>query len=490
MHNLGGPHIVKKKTGTFEVSDDAASSGDKLRLLPGVARLLDSACVLASGYATYFALVFYSYRTAEIYQAAILIIWLLIISMFSIGGLYGLPSIVSVGRVIGKLLIGIVTAFLLMLAAAFSIKISEEVSRLWVFVFFATSVFSVFAVRGALSYALSLMENRQILAQTISYFGDNSYVQKLRPYVENSESRFLVIRSCVTDNFIRPDQSIDRDLLEKQLTGFVRQLRVTPVDDVIIALPWSATDEISKVIDALRELPVNVHLGTDLAGLSLPLRPPQDALQGAPIHEVIGRPLSGWDLVWKSMQDYIIGAMLIIILAPFLLIIALLIRIDSPGPAIFKQKRYGFNNKIFEIYKFRTMRIAEVPDGKTVQAVPDDARVTKLGKFLRRTSIDELPQLFNVMNGSMSLVGPRPHAVDHNEEYAKIIRGYFARHRVKPGITGLAQVKGFRGLTDTLDKMQNRVKYDIIYTENSSLLLDLRILAKTAFVGFGGKNAF
>ena len=135
-------------------------------------------------------------------------------------------------------------------------------------------------------------------------------------------------------------------------------------------------------------------------------------------------------------------------------LIALAIKLDGPGPLLFKQKRFGFNNKVFEIYKFRTMRCAPEPEGKTVQAKPSDPRITRIGKFLRRSSLDELPQLFNVLNGTMSLVGPRPHAVDHNEEYAQKIRGYFARHRVKPGMTGWAQVNGFRGETDTPDKME------------------------------------
>ena len=481
---------MKEEFASLGVPREAAPSGDLLRLLPGLARIIDSFSVVASGFATFHLLVFYSYKTVETYYAAILVIWLLVLSLFSIGGLYGLPALVSVSRVSGKLAIGVVTAFLLMLAAAFSLKVSEDVSRLWVMAFLGSTLVGVLLTRGLLAFMLSQLEAKQVLAQTIAYFGDSTYIDRLRKHVESSDSRFLVVRSCVAVNLLRPDNSIDQELLGVQLDSFMREIRSAPVDDVIISLPWSASLELIKIVETLRELPVNVHLGADVAGLSLPLRPPRDALEGAPVHEVIGRPLSGWDLVWKTAEDYLLGSILLVIVSPLLAIVALLIKLDSPGPAIFRQKRYGFNNQIFEIYKFRTMRVDETTPGTTQQAVQGDARVTRIGKFLRRSSLDELPQLFNVISGSMSLVGPRPHAVDHNEEYAKIIRGYFARHRVKPGITGLAQVKGYRGLTDTLEKMQNRVKYDVIYTENCSLLLDLRILAKTVVVCFWGRNAF
>jgi lipopolysaccharide/colanic/teichoic acid biosynthesis glycosyltransferase len=180
-----------------------------------------------------------------------------------------------------------------------------------------------------------------------------------------------------------------------------------------------------------------------------------------------------------------------VLLSPLLLLTGLLVKLTSPGPVLFRQRRLGFNNRIFDIYKFRSMTHHKNANEteKTVQAQVGDSRITPLGQFLRKTSVDELPQLFNVLNGTMSLVGPRPHAVDHNEDYSKQIRGYFARHKVRPGITGLAQIKGYRGLTDTVEKMENRVKYDIEYVETWSPVLDLKILALTPFAVVSGKNA-
>ena len=173
-----------------------------------------------------------------------------------------------------------------------------------------------------------------------------------------------------------------------------------------------------------------------------------------------------------------------------MLLIGIVIRLDSPGPIFFRQKRLGFNNQTFWIYKFRTMHVGDGPETNTVQAKRDDPRVTRIGRFLRRSSLDELPQIFNVLAGNMSLVGPRPHAVDHNAEYAQKICGYFSRHRVKPGITGYAQVNGLRGETDTTSKMEDRVRHDVYYTENWSLSFDLRILLKTVVVLFFSKNAY
>jgi putative colanic acid biosynthesis UDP-glucose lipid carrier transferase len=200
--------------------------------------------------------------------------------------------------------------------------------------------------------------------------------------------------------------------------------------------------------------------------------------------------MSGWGVAIKAAEDYLLGAFLLAAAIVPMAIIALLVRLDSPGPILFQQRRYGFNNRAFWIYKFRTMRVELNSGEKTIQATQSDPRVTRIGRLLRRTSLDELPQLFNVLGGTMSLVGPRPHAVDHNEEYGRKIRGYFARHRVKPGITGFAQVNGLRGETRDPERMAERVRHDVYYAENWSFLFDIRILAQTLFVIILGRNAY
>jgi len=205
--------------------------------------------------------------------------------------------------------------------------------------------------------------------------------------------------------------------------------------------------------------------------------------------EVVQRPISGWSQLLKIIEDYSIATVALILLSPLMLLVAAAIKLDSKGPVFFKQKRLGFNNQEFAIYKFRSMYVHEPPAGRTEQAKEGDPRITRVGAFIRRTSIDALPQIFNVLNGTMSLVGPRPHALDHNEEFGRFVRGYFARHKVKPGITGWAQANGFRGETDTIDKIEGRVERDIYYAENWSLLFDIRIILMTALVVIFQKTA-
>jgi exopolysaccharide biosynthesis polyprenyl glycosylphosphotransferase len=191
----------------------------------------------------------------------------------------------------------------------------------------------------------------------------------------------------------------------------------------------------------------------------------------------------------KLALDYVVGSICLVLLAPLMLAIAIAIRIESRGPALFRQRRHGYNHDIIDVYKFRTMHVVENGD-RIEQARKNDSRVTRLGKFLRRTSLDELPQLFNVLKGQMSLVGPRPHAVAHNEYYGDLLERYSNRHRVKPGMTGWAQIRGFRGPTEDPEKMRRRVEHDLHYIENWSVGLDLKILALTPFVGFINRNAF
>jgi Undecaprenyl-phosphate glucose phosphotransferase len=235
---------------------------------------------------------------------------------------------------------------------------------------------------------------------------------------------------------------------------------------------------------------VNVYLTTDLIGFELAFRPVMGTFSELPMFEVVPKPLSGWSSVLKALEDYLVAGILVVMLLPLFAIIALLIKLESAGPVFFVQKRLGFNNEEFSIYKFRSMRHNQTDETVVRQARRGDPRVTRVGRIIRATSLDELPQLFNVLNGTMSLVGPRPHAVSHNEEYGRQIRGYFARHKVKPGITGWAQVNGLRGETDTIEKMEARIRHDIYYADNWSLLFDLRILVMTAALVLFQKSAY
>jgi len=314
-------------------------------------------------------------------------------------------------------------------------------------------------------------------------------ISQFMQFAETADNEFLNVVAVFVEPGERAENSKFNSLVRGDFESLVSFVRTDSADDIILAMPWSEVARIQTLLSDLREIPINILLGADLAGYKLHMGQPPSYFESTPLFQLAGKPLSGWDVVIKTIMDYAIALLLLALLSPLLLLTAILIKLDSPGPILFRQQRLGFNNRVFDIYKFRSMTHNATPDAKTVQAQAGDARITRLGRFIRKSSIDELPQLLNVLNGSMSLVGPRPHAVDHNEDYARKIRGYFARHRVKPGITGLAQIKGYRGLTDTLDKMEQRVKYDLEYTETWSPLLDVKILLLTPFAVLGGKNA-
>jgi len=375
------------------------------------------------------------------------------------------------------------------LAAAFSIKISEAYSRVWIAAFFACCIVSLLLERTALSWLIWKLGENDLVARNVAIIGVDAQSSQLLGFLGKSKPAFLNI----TGVYIVGERGGSFDPkypIRGNLDDLILSIRNNNVDDVIVAIPWSENRRIAGVIEKLRELPTNVLLSADLAGFNFPMSPPPSYFESLPLYQVVGKPLSGWDVIIKSLEDYVLGTALLILLAPFLLAVALLIKLDSKGPVLFRQKRLGFNNQNFDIFKFRTMLNSEQPEEKTIQARLNDPRVTRIGRFLRKWSIDELPQLLNVLNGTMSLVGPRPHAIDHNTEYSQKIRGYFSRHRVKPGITGLAQVKGFRGQTDTLEKMEGRVRYDVQYAETWSPTLDLKILILTPFTVIWGKNAF
>lgn len=277
-----------------------------------------------------------------------------------------------------------------------------------------------------------------------------------------------------------------------RLTDLLRDARDLRPDAVLIALPWSQPDRIAETCMRLRELPVDVRLAPDLACYDLAMAAPR-AFAGRSALEVWGRPLRDWRGVIKRAEDIVIGCGLVVLFAPVMALSALAIRLDSKGPVLLRQRRYGFGNTPIMIFKFRTMYADRGDVTGRVATIPGDPRVTRVGRFLRRSSLDELPQLFNVILGSMSLVGPRAHPVEMQvggRYYHDIVSHYAARHRMKPGITGLAQINGYRGLVDTVEKAQRRLDYDLHYVEHWSLAMDIRILFATVFRGFTSDNAF
>ena len=259
-------------------------------------------------------------------------------------------------------------------------------------------------------------------------------------------------------------------------------------DAIYLMVPWSATATIERCADTFLALPVEIHLGPEqilhkFEEVELSRLGPLASLQ------ITRVALSRLEIVQKRLFDLFFAAVGLIALTPLLVAIAILVKLDSPGPVFFVQRRYGFNQQPFRIIKFRTMRTLD--DGDVIaQARPGDPRLTKVGRWLRRWNLDEIPQLFNVLTGDMSLVGPRPHALSHDQDFVRRIALYARRHNVKPGITGWAQIHGWRGETDTDEKMRKRVEYDLFYVDNWSLWLDLTILLRTVLTPAAYKNAY
>ena len=426
----------------------------------------------------------------ELYPAAISFVWLVSLFLFHYGGLYDFSAIMSPLTNLVGLMIACGTAFLMLLAVAFATKVSSDFSRVWMFSYGVLSFSAIFIIRTIGYLTIRHLANIGVFARNVLIVGGGKQAEKLLELMAKERPRFNHVAGVFDDRLERVGPNVGMAPVLGNLNDLVEYVRSHRVDDIIVTLPWNADERLVSIIGRLRELPANIHLGSDLVGFRFPYRPSPNHFVRAPMMEVVKLPLTGWNIGLKSLEDRVLGLILLILFSPILALTALAIRLESKGPVLFRQQRYGYNNQVFEIYKFRSMYHDRPPEESTPQATRDDPRITKVGGFIRRTSLDELPQLFNVVSGTMSLVGPRPHAVDHNVEYAALIHGYFARHRVKPGITGWAQVNGLRGETDTLEKMEARVRYDTYYAENWSLMFDLQILIKTAFVGFFNRNAY
>jgi Undecaprenyl-phosphate glucose phosphotransferase len=457
-------------------------------VIPGLIATLDSIVILASAFIAYAVVVGDFIEDASYYAAAICFVWLATLMLMNFAGLYLFEPIMRPLAIADKVIIAFGTTFLFLLAAAFSLKISDEYSRTWVASFAISACTATLLFRLLASRILGRLARMRVFSRNVVIVGMGEQARKLVAHIQKANPRFVSVLGIFAESSQGSDEEPYPTLGGiKDLDAFIRNYQV---DDVIISMPWSDDDGIMAMVVKLREFAVNVYLGSDLIGFRLPFRPPPDHFGEIQIVEVMGRPLAGWGIVRKAAIDYLLGAFLTVIALPLMMLIAILIKLESKGPALFRQERYGFSNRVFHIYKFRTMRHSEAAERVTIQATRNDPRVTRIGRFLRRTSLDELPQLFNVLNGTMSLVGPRPHAVDHNEAYAKMIRSYFARHRVKPGITGWAQVNGFRGEIKSIEDMELRVQYDIHYAENWTLLFDLKVLVMTFFICLTGRNAY
>ncbi|TWI56595.1 putative colanic acid biosynthesis UDP-glucose lipid carrier transferase [Pseudomonas duriflava] len=286
--------------------------------------------------------------------------------------------------------------------------------------------------------------------------------------------------------------TIDQGARDFAIRGDFQQLiedaRAGYIDKVYITLNMSYEAQIKWLVQELSDTTTSVYIIPDVFMFHL-LHARSESIDGLPSISIFDTPMDGASLIVKRIEDIVLASIILAMISIPMLIIAIGIKLTSPGPVFFKQKRYGMDGKPIEVWKFRSMKVMENGE-KVTQATKNDQRITPFGSFLRRTSLDELPQFINVLRGEMSIVGPRPHAVAHNEQYRKLVQGYMLRHKVKPGITGWAQVNGWRGETDTLDKMQKRIEFDLDYIHHWSFWWDVKIICLTLVKGFINKNAY
>lgn len=389
-----------------------------------------------------------------------------------------------------RIVCAIVCAFTVAFGLAVPFGINEAGFWLW---------YAVWAIIGATLIMINRLLARSILRRMadngafdrrIAIYGSGALADRLSSILSSNVDGVTLVG--VFDERRTKDRgtSANAPATVSSLDHLVAKSRAGEIDQIIIALPADAGHRANDIARRLEPLSPSLHVCTHIED---DLVDPGRALSVSRIGtigllDINRKPLGDWGVIVKAVEDFVLGAIALVLFLPVMALIAIAIKLDSRGPALFRQRRHGLNRRVIEVLKFRTMHVQE--NGHEVrQATRGDPRVTRVGRFLRSTSLDELPQLFNVLRGEMSLVGPRPHALVHDDHYGEMLERYANRHRVKPGMTGLAQVEGYRGPTETDEMMKGRVERDLHYIDNWSLWLDLHIMAKTVVLGFRHKNA-
>jgi Undecaprenyl-phosphate glucose phosphotransferase len=386
------------------------------------------------------------------------------------------------------------TGFLVFATAALVIALASDtlsgLPRGWMAACLGVSFLLTSISRVLLVRKIRLLERDGALTETIAVVGAGALADRLIRHLHETRRSAVEILGVYDD----APAGGGATRAAGTIADLIGLAKTRTIDWIVLTLPGTAEDTLPAVVQRLEALAVPVGLCPENVGLELPWRNVDYVGDGVPVMLLADRPIRRLNAVIKSLEDIVLGGLITIMLLPVLAIAALAIKIDSRGPVIFKQRRHTFNNREFEVYKFRTMRWAPAAaSGELKQTARNDDRITRVGRFLRASSIDELPQLFNVLQGDMSLVGPRPHAVNMRTENRlgwEITDEYAHRHRVKPGMTGWSQVNGYRGATDTVAQLRRRVELDLYYVENWSLAFDLRILALTVREVLKGTNAY
>ncbi len=463
-------------------------------LVTGFARLGEFCLAALTGIVIYLVYVFPTEGTSWPYLAPLLGGSALTVLIIQLLDGYTVPALRSAIYQLGRVLGAWTLVFAFFTSIAFLAKVGDQFSRVWFTTWYVTGFGCLIAFRIGMARVVRHWTEQGLLERRAVIVGGGKPAEELILALEAQPDSDIRICGIFDD---RADERSPAVVAGYSKLGSVAELvefgRVARIDLLIVSLPITAENRLLQLLKKLWVLPVDIRLSAHTNKLRF--RPRTYSFVGKlPFFDVVDKPIANWDFVAKTLVDRALGGLILLCALPVMALVALAIKLDSRGPVLFKQKRYGFNNELIEVYKFRSMYVDQTDASAAKLVTRNDPRVTRVGQFIRKTSLDELPQLFNVViRGNLSLVGPRPHALQakaHNRLYGEVVDGYFARHRVKPGITGWAQINGWRGETDTEEKLQHRVEHDLYYIENWSVLFDLAIIFLTPFRLFSTEHAY
>ena len=462
-------------------------------MVSGVLRLVEFALLFLSGVTVYCIYEgFFTYLAWQ-YPLAMAGASFLAVILLELSDCYQVSALMRPLTNFGRILLIWAGTFALMALGAFLLKISGDYSRLLFGIWFVVGFVLIFSLRLVMSKLIRRWARNGRMERRAVIVGGGKAAEQLIRSVE--QQPYNDIRICgIFDD--RDDRRSPPLVAGYPKLGTISELiefaRIARIDMLIVSLPITAELRVLQLLKKLWVLPVDIRLSAHSNALQF--RPRSYSYIGSvPMLDIFDKPINDWDSVAKRAFDIVFSVIGIVAFSPVMLAAAIAIKLDSKGPVLFKQKRHGFNNEVIEVYKFRSMYIDQSDPSAKKTVTRNDPRVTRVGRFIRRTSIDELPQFFNSLFGSLSLVGPRPHAIaaqSHNLLYNEVVDGYFARHKVKPGVTGWAQINGWRGEMDTNEKIRKRTEYDLYYIESWSLLFDLKILFLTPVSLFNTENAY
>ena len=460
------------------------------RIFAGLVRFGEFALLSSIGFAIAY---FYVAEFFRQYATALALAGVGFSAILQALGLYSIGAFATLHRQLPRLLAGWTASVALLLAGVFFLKLAPEFSRVWLALWYTSGIAALIAYRAVVAMLTKQGLAKGRLTRRAIVYGAGPACESLLKTLDKDPHRDIRVCGVFDDRGLeRASRSIAGYPNLGNLEALIDYCRRARIDMLIVALPVSAETRVLQLIKKMWVLPVDIRLAAEASKLKFAPRAYSFA-GSVPLIDIIDRPIADWSILAKWLFDKIFATLAIIALAPVMALVAIAVKFDSRGPVLFRQKRYGFNNELIEIYKFRSMFVDQADADAAKLVTKGDPRVTRVGRFIRKTSLDELPQLFNVLSGRLSLVGPRPHALQAkaaNRLYQDVVDGYFARHKVKPGITGWAQINGWRGETDTEEKTQKRVEHDLYYIDNWSVLFDLYILLKTPLALLRGENAY